>query len=279
MIIRVPLFCLVSSFTEAFVLSRSVSFPKSFKNKVTVPSRNPLTNSLSMSTESSKSNVGLGDIHNQKFSEEISHNQDTEDNEDWCKKIETSIAKSRRVRGGNFVQIATCDNETNEPRCRTVVFRGFLKSSSGVISTTMKMITDSRSRKYTEISKGESKIAELLWWFSKSNEQYRIRGEIKFVGNSEVDEYLLRCRKEQWGNLSDSAREQFFWREPGASFERELIVPEGGRNEERKVLPPPDNFLLMLLNPTRCDYLSLSDNFRQIDTLQVDKWSTERVNP
>ena len=40
----------------------------------------------------------------------------------WKERIEASIAKSRRIRGGNYVQIATVD-EDGHPRCRTVVFR------------------------------------------------------------------------------------------------------------------------------------------------------------
>merc|ERR1712224_84325 len=80
------------------------------------------------------------------------------------------------------------------------------------------------------------------------------------------------ARKEQWGNLSDPAREQFFWKDPGLpKFDNDdvVVVPKGGRDEDGKVLPPPDNFLLMILQPTRCDYLRLTDNYRQIDNFVV----------
>lgn len=40
----------------------------------------------------------------------------------WRERIEVSIAKSRKIRGGNYVQLATVD-EDGHPRCRTVVFR------------------------------------------------------------------------------------------------------------------------------------------------------------
>lgn len=42
----------------------------------------------------------------------------------WKERIESSIAASRKIRGGNYVQLATCDSD-GAPRVRTVVFRGF----------------------------------------------------------------------------------------------------------------------------------------------------------
>jgi hypothetical protein len=64
----------------------------------------------------------------------------------WKERIEVSIAKSRKVRGGNYVQIATVDSD-GFPHCRTVVFRGFMDvpSSSGSLPmVAMKMISDNR---------------------------------------------------------------------------------------------------------------------------------------
>ena len=46
----------------------------------------------------------------------------------WRERIDASIARSRKVRGGNYVQIATVD-EAGLPRCRTVVFRGWVPAS------------------------------------------------------------------------------------------------------------------------------------------------------
>lgn len=232
--------------------------------------------SLGMSSSSSSNNIGLGDVANPTGNEEMSS---------WRNRIDISSAKSRKVRGGNYVQIATVDAETNEPRCRTVVFRGFLNDVPGDTACdgkpcVMKMITDNRSNKVSEASNNSA--CEMVWWFGKSSEQYRIRGELKFVGGSgqfELDEQLASARKQQWGNLSDPAREQFFWKEPGLSYSGKSSVPQGGRDKDGKVLPPPDSFLLMLLFPTRVDYLRLGDNFRQIDELKDGTWRYERVNP
>jgi pyridoxamine 5'-phosphate oxidase len=200
----------------------------------------------------------------------------------WKQLIDVSIAKSRKIRGSNFVQIATVDEATMEPRCRTVVFRGFqnlpsehplAREMGDGASCVMKMITDNRSNKVRE-----STACEMVWWFSKSSEQYRIRGKLAFVGAGE-DKILTSTRKEQWGNLSDPAREQFYWQSSGIDFSGVSIVPAGGRDEEGVLLPPPDSFLLMFLLPHQVDYLRLGDNYRQVDQLKDGSWTSTRVNP
>lgn len=208
----------------------------------------------------------------------------------WREAIEVSIAKSRKIRGGNYVQLSTIDSETNEPRCRTLVFRGFqplapqqheVDCNTTKKSYVMKMITDCRSNKVKELT--SSSISEIVWWFSQSSEQYRIRGRIQLVGQDALDDFLKQARKEQWGNLSDSAREQFYWTTPGIQYqEQPNEIPVGGRNATNgRVLPPPKEFLLMLLHPFRVDYLRLSDNYRQIDEYDVrsDSWHVQRVTP
>ena len=46
-----------------------------------------------------------------------------------------------------------------------------------------------------------------------------------------------------------------------------------------QVLPPPDNFLLMLLWPEDVDYLRLRDNYRQVDRKAGDEWDITPVFP
>ena len=58
----------------------------------------------------------------------------------WRERIVGSIAKSRKIRGGNYVQLASVD-ESGLPRVRTVVFRGFAPDGC------LKIITDARSQK------------------------------------------------------------------------------------------------------------------------------------
>jgi PPOX class probable FMN-dependent enzyme len=185
-----------------------------------------------------------------------------------------SIKRSRKVRGGNYVQIATVD-EHGRPHCRTVVFRGFMTYNG---SEMMKMITDARSVKVKEIQ-ASGGVSEMVWWFQKSNEQYRFQGKLSLVGGDEVDSDLIAARKQQWGNLTDAAREQFFWSPPGP-YEPQSDVPCGGRDASGKILPAPAPFLLMLLPPSRIEYLQLTDNYRQIDHLDSNgDWNCSRVNP
>lgn len=137
-----------------------------------------------------------------------------------------------------------------------------------------------------------------------------MRGQLQFIGSDgpldddisddakqTAEEYIAKKflteqRRQQWGNLSDMAREQFYWENPGEPFvvtpsaSTSSTIPTGGRDDDGKVLPPPDTFLLMLLYPTRVDYLRLSDNYHQVDDLERDdgmersgRWIAKRVNP
>ena len=138
--------------------------------------------------------------------------------------------------------------------------------------------------------------------FPKSNEQYRIRGRLQYIGNNgplfsystdtkekgsndDTNNYFIAERKQQWGNLSDMAREQFYWSNPGITFtstdEQAKDIPACGRDDDGKVLPPPDTFLLMLLYPTHVDYLRLADNYRQVDECKSSALQCKslRVNP
>ncbi len=221
------------------------------------------------------------------------HMAETEDSIDkmdqssevWTSRITKSIAKSRKIKGGNYVQIATVDAD-GLPTCRTVVFRGFTNISSkkfGEIKT-MRMITDKRSEKVSHIL--NKPAAELVWWFSQSSEQYRLSGELILINPTiKIDDdldatQLLALRKQQWNDLSDPAREQFFWNQPGVSYsDIAHEIPKGGRDADNHILPPPDSFSLLLLYPTKCKYLRLRDNFAQQDVLIESNWSVNRVNP
>ena len=204
----------------------------------------------------------------------------TSTSQNWLDRIEKSIARSRKIRGGNYVQIATVDAD-GFPHCRTVVFRGFLKYwNDGKEVLAMKMITDARSEKVLQIE--HSNLCEMVWWFSQSSEQYRLAGELQLVGAANGNHELVIARKQQWGNLSDAAREQFYWHSPGAAYSGAPSVPTGGRDIDGKVLDPPENFLLLLLLPRSVKYLRLKDNLAIVDQLDHENdasWRFQRVNP
>ena len=102
-----------------------------------------------------------------KMSSEVMEDQDFgPTDQSWRSLLEVSVAKSRKIRGSNYVQISTV-NQDGEPRCRTVVFRGFLNSvnlpedhamspiNGGHFDgkpCVMKMCTDLRSKKVEEVA-------------------------------------------------------------------------------------------------------------------------------
>ena len=104
---------------------------------------------------------------NRRMSTEVRADEDFgPTDQSWRSLLEVSMAKSRKTRGSNYVQISTV-NKDGEPRCRTVVFRGFLNNANlsedhpmspqngGHFDgkpCVMKMCTDLRSQKVGEIA-------------------------------------------------------------------------------------------------------------------------------
>ncbi|KAL3931897.1 MAG: hypothetical protein SGBAC_011099 [Bacillariaceae sp.] len=210
----------------------------------------------------------------------------SDENQSWRSRLEVSVAKSRKIRGSNYVQISTV--EDGEPRCRTVVFRGFQKTPADHAlfhevdekPCLFKMCTDKRSKKVAQ--NAQQAVAEIVWWFPKTSEQYRVRGNLIMVGGENEDGALQIARKDLWGNISDTSRGSFLGQVvPGEAYEIDIsLIPVGGRDDDGKVLQPPDDFLLMLLDPTDVDYLRLTGNqFRQVDARGPSGWKRQRVNP
>lgn len=269
-----------------------VTFP--IANFVTAPAKARLTVRKldNMSTANNGNDtVGQADIGSGAYGDKDNENYELKS---WRTLIGISNAKTRKIRGSNYVQLATVD-VNGQPRCRTVVFRGFLNlpeehkyhNKCDGESCVMRMITDLRSAKVGQVTSHPSNAAEMVWWFPKTTEQYRINGNLIFVGNGnfpdDYDKALTNARKEIWGNISDSARESFFdSNAPGEIYSGDNPhIPIGGRDEDGNLLPPPDNFLLMLLIPQSVDYLCLSNMFRQTDELDAlaKDWSSVRLNP
>ena len=202
--------------------------------------------------------------------------------------LDISMAKSRKVRGGNYVQLATVTAD-GAPKCRTIVQRGLFSHNGASV---LKFITDNRSEKVEQIRHRPE--GEMVWWFLKTSEQYRISGKLEVIGNDSTNQELLAVRKQTWGELRDTAREQFYWIQPGiplneAEDEKDQEkketenndTPTGGRGKDGKVLPPPDTFLMMLLRPTKVDYLRLSDNARVVFNHTENKgiWTKQSMSP
>ena len=87
----------------------------------------------------------------------------------WRQDLKSSRKKEGKSPSNRWIQLATVSEE-NEPRLRTVVFRGWHKDSSMII------FTDRRSEKIVHLKSNPN--AEILWFFLKTNSQYRFKGKI-----------------------------------------------------------------------------------------------------
>jgi pyridoxamine 5'-phosphate oxidase len=309
---RCYMLCFITAsliFTRAsrgFVSSRTSTVPRIVLTPLLLSAANGQQNShfahVSMTSMAATSATESREEHTRDFQQQNDKNNDKLSlglgDKSWRSLLEVSMARSRGIRGSNYVQLATVDTETNEPRCRTVVFRGFQKfpedhsyrklHSCDGLSTVLKMCTNANSKKAVE-----SAAAEVVWWFPKSSEQYRFRGKLRYVGGGSCplddDPFLVTARKELWGNLSDAARESFLDEKiPGMPVQQNpemtiISVPAGGRDPTTgKPVPPPDCFLLVLLLPQHVDYLNLKENYRQMDAAAeeegVASWSFQQVN-
>ncbi|HIK36818.1 MAG: pyridoxamine 5'-phosphate oxidase family protein [Geminocystis sp.] len=195
----------------------------------------------------------------------------------WRPVLEKALRRNREVNHSKYIQLATVTAQ-GYPANRTVVFRGFLENTNY-----LQMVTDKRSQKYEDLK--INPMAEICWYFTKTREQFRIRGVVRIVeelgddsnvGQEEIRPYL-EARRKAWENLSDNGKEQFFWPTPGK--ERKKKWDWGDWKAEATATPA--NFCLLLLQPLLVDHLQLRGNpqNRYIYTLKGGKWEWQEVNP
>lgn len=142
--------------------------------------------------------------------------------------------------------------------------------------------------------------AELGWYFTGSREQFRIEGTVRVVSaeteatttteeaEGEAAAQLAAARRRAWESMSDAARLQFAWPEPGTP------QPPGGADPAvflsptppppRGDEPPPPTFALLVVDPERVDHLQLrpSPQVRRVHTKEKEVgsgWATVAVNP
>ena len=183
----------------------------------------------------------------------------------WHDALKKAIRKNKRLREYRYFQLATIPKDAL-PANRTVVFRGFTEQFNSI-----KVITDSRSRKLEEIK--SSPACEICWYFSIPREQFRIRGEAKIVDQSDSDE-----RIKTWSELTNSAKEQFFRPAPGEHIES---------SANRSMLNPvmhqeiPETFVLLNLQPISVDQHRFkgSPQTRILSSIDSGDWISLAVHP
>jgi PPOX class probable FMN-dependent enzyme len=180
----------------------------------------------------------------------------------WKDALESAIARNRRDAHHRYIHLAT-HGEDGYPANRTVVFRGFGDAGE------LKIVTDRRSGKVRQIAANSA--AEVCWYFTRSREQFRIRGRLSIIDATSPD---AARRETAWQALSEAAREQFYWAAPGQPL-ADAATPENPN------AGPPDTFLLVLLAPERIEHLQLSPTpqRRYVSSITGGAWSMVPVNP
>ena len=182
----------------------------------------------------------------------------------WHERLKKSIAKNKRDAHNRYVQLATLA-AGGTPRVRMVVFRGF--SDDGLSLT---IITDTRSQKISELELCSS--VEIGWYFTHTREQYRLRCDSKIYTAADDSQDSLPKRERFWSALSEAAKEQFFWRTPGA--------PKGAGKAPGVTATPPDTFAVIVFEPHSVDHLVLAKQQTRTRSAFGDTgWTEEALNP
>ena len=189
----------------------------------------------------------------------------------WRSHFSHALHRNRAKPYSKYVQLATINPE-GLPTNRTVVFRGFLEPTNQ-----LQFIIDTRSEKFIHIQ--QKPWGEICWYFTKTREQFRLAGNLILVTSQSSDADLQKARKIIWQNISDSARLQFAWANPGEVRES---TPEAFNPEPPTEEQPLDNFCLLLLKPQKVDHLELRGDpqNRYLYTLNSNNtWDVKEINP
>lgn len=213
----------------------------------------------------------------------------------WVQDLEAALEKNKADVHSRFLQLATVRRHadgTHRPHVRWAVFRGFLEGGNAPVGNAITIVTDARSEKVRDLQANPH--AELGWYFVASREQFRVEGTVRVVTGTEGDgdgngdgDVAAAARRQAWQGMSDAARLQFAWPEPGAPQPPEGVdpavflspSPPPPKGDE----PPPDTFVLLVVEPSRVDHLQLrpSPQVRRVHTKGGGDggWATVAVNP
>ncbi|NES99710.1 MAG: pyridoxamine 5'-phosphate oxidase [Sphaerospermopsis sp. SIO1G2] len=188
----------------------------------------------------------------------------------WRSLISRALHQNRSLVYSRYLQLATVQ-ENGLPANRTIVFRGFLDDTNQ-----LKFITDIRSAKAEQIP--QQPAAEICWYFPNSREQFRISGQLILV-SANSHPHLQPARIKMWQELSDAARLQFAWPQPG---KQRVTKPEAFTPPAPNSSAPLETFCLLLLEPTKVDHLQLRGEPQNRTIYEINihqEWVIQEVNP
>lgn len=189
----------------------------------------------------------------------------------WRSTLARALHRNRSRPYSRYFQLATVHPD-GRPTNRTVVFRGFAPDRNALM-----FVTDERSHKVKDLH--HHPYGEACWYFTQTREQFRLAGALTLVSQTHPNSALTQLRQKLWADLSDKARQQFYWPHPG-----EKRVEDWQRFEEPSPDPevPPEVFYLGLLIPDWVDHLELRgepQNRTQYAQVGNDQWQQVEVNP
>ena len=175
----------------------------------------------------------------------------------WRQDLKSSRIKEGKSCSDRWVQLATV-SEKNEPRLRTVVFRGWHKDSSMII------FTDRRSEKIKHLKSNPN--AEILWFFLQTKSQYRFKGKIRELSDN----------KNYWDTLSEKSKSSWFCGSPG-----EKINPKLRSDYEiLSNLHKSENFVVLNFEIDSVDLLKLEEPIHKRYLWEkIQKWKKKEINP
>ena len=174
----------------------------------------------------------------------------------WRQRLKASQSKEGKLSSNRWIQLANVSKD-NQPRVRTVVFRGWLDNS------TMLIYTDKRSQKYIDLEINNN--IEVLWLFFKTKSQYRFKGKV----------YELKDNDKYWDNLLDRSKDQWFWPCPGKKIDQKKRI-----SSIDKPLLKPNNFSVLKIKINEVDLLKLENPLhKRYIWKKIDNWKCIEVYP
>ncbi|MBE9060492.1 Npun_F5749 family FMN-dependent PPOX-type flavoprotein [cf. Phormidesmis sp. LEGE 11477] len=188
----------------------------------------------------------------------------------WRSPLSRALHRNRAQPFCRFLQLATV-RPGGMPANRTVVFRGFRAASNQLM-----FICDRRSEKLDQIQQNPN--AEACWYFTKTREQFRLRGQLTLITADTSATDLVKTRQQLWQKISDNARLQFTWPQPKAARNQDNSAFDAALPDSQT---PLDTFCALLLTPEAVDHLSLrgEPQNRIIYHRSQASWTATTVNP
>jgi len=175
----------------------------------------------------------------------------------WRQDLKSSRIKEGKLPSNRWIQLATVSEE-NEPRLRTVVFRGRHKDSSIII------FTDRRSEKIGHLKSNPN--AEILWFCLKSKSQYRFKGKINELSDN----------KNYWDLLSEKSKSSWVWESPG----KKISPKVQSTYEILSNLPKSENVVVLNFESDSGELLKLEQPVHKRYLWEkIKKWEKVEINP